>query len=72
MPEILRHGRTAYVADDLGGMVAGIDRVGDLDPEELRRDVERRFSVERMVDGYLQVYEAVAGTAGVLSARSAA
>lgn len=72
VPEVLRHGRTAYVADDLGGMVAGIDRVAELDPAELRADVERRFSVDRMVDEYLQVYESVARTAGVLSTRSAA
>ena len=72
VPELLRHGSTAFVADDLGGMVAGVDLVGDLDPAELRRDVEKRFSVERMVDAHLQLYEAVARTAGVLSARSAA
>lgn len=72
VPEVLRHGTTAYVADDLGGMVAGIDRVAELDPRELRADVERRFSVERMVNAYLQVYESVTRTAGVLSTRSAA
>ena len=72
VPEVLRHGTTAYVADDLAGMVAGVDRVADLDPELLRADVERRFSVERMVEEYLEVYESVTQTAGVLSARSAA
>lgn len=72
VPELLRHGRTAYVADDLGGMVAGIDRVAELDPTVLRADVENRFSVERMVEEYLEVYESVTQTAGVLSTRSAA
>jgi glycosyltransferase involved in cell wall biosynthesis len=72
VPEVLRHGTTAYIADDLGGMVAGVGRVAELDPQVLRADVERRFSVERMVEEYLDVYESVTQTAGVLSARSAA
>ena len=33
VPELLRHGRTAYIAHDLAGMVAGIERVAELDPD---------------------------------------
>jgi glycosyltransferase involved in cell wall biosynthesis len=72
VPEVLRHGETAYVADDLGGMVAGVELVSHVDPAVLRADVEQRFSVERMVEGYLEAYEASAGTAGVVSTRTAA
>jgi glycosyltransferase involved in cell wall biosynthesis len=72
VPEVLRHRETAYVADDLGGMVAGVELVSELDPAVLRADVERRYSVERMVEGYLEVYEALAATAGVVSTRTAA
>lgn len=72
VPEVLRHGETGYVADDLGGMVAGVELVSGLDPEVLRADVELRFSVERMVEGYLEAYESVAATAGVVSTRTAA
>jgi glycosyltransferase involved in cell wall biosynthesis len=59
VPEILRHGETALIADDLAGMVAALDRVSELDSTVLRREAEERFSVERMVQGYLDAYETV-------------
>ena len=54
--ELLRHGRTGYIASDLDDMVAGVEQVATLPPDVLRADAERRFSVTRMVDGYLQAY----------------
>jgi hypothetical protein len=38
-------------------MVAAVNRVSELDPAVLRREAEERFSVERMVQGYLEAYE---------------
>ena len=70
--ELLRHGETAYIADDLAGMVAGVDLVSQLDASVLRAEAKRRFRVERMVEGYLEAYEEVIRTSGVASARSAA
>jgi hypothetical protein len=61
VPEILRHGHTGFIADDVPGMVAAIARVAELDPAVLRAEAVERFSVERMVDGYLEAYHAVAG-----------
>ena len=57
VPEILRHGETAMIADDLAGMVAMVDQVAGLDPARLRQEAETRFSVARMVEGYLDAYE---------------
>ena len=54
---ILRHGETAMIADDLAGMVAMVDQVAGLDPARLRHEAETRFSVARMVEGYLDAYE---------------
>jgi len=63
VPEILRHGRTAFVSDDLAGMVAAVERAPELDPALLRQHAEERFSVENMVDGYIGAYEKmIAGT----------
>jgi glycosyltransferase involved in cell wall biosynthesis len=60
VPEILHHERTAFIADDLAGMVAAVDRAVELDPAVLRGSAEAHFSVERMVDGYIAAYEAMA------------
>ena len=46
VPEILRHGETAFIANDLAEMVALVDRVSELDPARLRQEVENRFSIE--------------------------
>ena len=59
VPEILHHGRTAFIADDLAGMVAAVDRAPELDPAHLRQSAIDRFSVERMVEGYIAAYEAI-------------
>jgi len=58
VPEVLRHGKTAIIADDLAGMIGGVEQAGELDPHVLRREAEERFSVRRMVEGYLDAYEA--------------
>jgi glycosyltransferase involved in cell wall biosynthesis len=58
VPEVLRHGKTAIIVDDLAGMMGGVERAGELDPHVLRREAEERFSVHRMVEGYLGAYEA--------------
>jgi glycosyltransferase involved in cell wall biosynthesis len=60
VPEILHHERTAFIADDLAGMVAAVDRAVELDPAVLRGSAEEHFSVERMVDAYIAAYEAMA------------
>jgi len=57
VPEVIDHGRTGLVVDDLAGMATAVEEVGHLDPLELRREVESRFSAERMVDDHLEAYE---------------
>lgn len=59
VPEILQHGETAFIANDLAEMVAFVDRASELDPVRLRREVEDRFSVRQMVQGYLDSYEKI-------------
>ena len=57
VPEVVDHGRTGLVVDDLDEMVAAVDQVGWLDPLVLRAEVEGRFSPERFVDEHLAAYE---------------
>ena len=45
--------------DKMGGMVAAVERVVELDSSELRRDAEARFSVDQMVNGYIAAYESM-------------
>jgi len=43
--------------------VAAIGRIGEIDRKACRRAVEDRFTVARMADKYLALYERILGTA---------
>jgi glycosyltransferase involved in cell wall biosynthesis len=59
MPEIIDHGRTGFLVDNLADAVEAIGAVHLLNRRTLRREVERRFSVERMADDYLALYRRI-------------
>ncbi|MHB8470701.1 MAG: glycosyltransferase family 4 protein, partial [Gaiellaceae bacterium] len=50
VPEVIDHGRSGIIVDDYREMAAAIPAADELDPHELRRLAEERFSRERMVD----------------------
>ncbi len=60
MPELIKHGETGYLLDSEDEMVEMIDRIETLDRARCRKWVEERFSVERMVDGYEDLYKMAA------------
>jgi len=61
VPEVVADGRTGFVVDDVEAAVRAVGRLGELSRADCRADVEQRFSVDRMVEGYLAVYRGVLG-----------
>jgi glycosyltransferase involved in cell wall biosynthesis len=59
VPELVRDGETGFVCETEDDMVAAVERVAGLGRAACRADFERRFTVERMVDRHVGVYEAV-------------
>jgi len=57
-PEIVDHGRNGYLCTSDDDFVAAVDAAGRLDRRACRATVVERFPVERMVDGYLEVFGA--------------
>jgi glycosyltransferase involved in cell wall biosynthesis len=57
--EIVDDGITGMVFSDLEQMANDLGRVFDLDRRRVRRRAIERFGVERMVDGYLEVYRRI-------------
>ncbi len=59
IPEVVVDGRTGYVVPrgDLDALCNAIENAERIDPEECRQEVERRFSPQRMVEGYLDIYK---------------
>jgi glycosyltransferase involved in cell wall biosynthesis len=62
VPEVIDHGVTGYVCEDIQGAVAALQRIDELSRTEIRAQFERRFTSETMaqnyVDGYATLLEA--------------
>jgi glycosyltransferase involved in cell wall biosynthesis len=59
MSEIVDDGVTGLLAEGVDAAVAAVDGAVDLDRSACRAVAERRFSAERMIDDYLDVYDGV-------------
>ncbi len=59
VPEVVDDGVTGYVVDDLEGAVRAVEQVGTLDRAQIRARCAQRFSRDRMVGDYLEVYRDV-------------
>jgi glycosyltransferase involved in cell wall biosynthesis len=64
VPEVVDHGRTGFVVDDLDGMVEAIGRLSAIDRRACRAAAEDRFTVGRMVDDVEAMYRAVLDEVG--------
>jgi glycosyltransferase involved in cell wall biosynthesis len=56
MPELIEHGVTGFLVDDLDGAVEAIGRIDEIDRNACRAAVAARFTVDRMADRYLSLY----------------
>lgn len=60
-PELIEDGVSGVLVspDDVDGLTAGITTASGLDRTAVRRHAEANFTIERMVDGYVAVYEKI-------------
>ena len=59
MPELIDHGRTGFLVDDVAGAVAAVARAAFVDRAAIRLQAIARFGLETMLDAYLRAYETV-------------
>ncbi len=59
-PEVIRDGVTGFLCETEAEMVGAVARVDRLDRAACRAEFERRFTVDRMADAYLDAYRTVA------------
>lgn len=59
MPEIIRHGETGYIVDDIDGATDAVAAITAIDRSNCRADVEQRFTDTRMARDYVRVYEEI-------------
>ncbi len=60
IPEIIEDGVTGFICDNLNDMVAAVDRLPLLQRQRCRDSFEARFTVQRMTEDYLAIYERMA------------
>ena len=59
MPELIENGKNGFLVNDVGEAVETVARIKEIDRASCRRHVERHFTVDRMINEYLQVYEMI-------------
>ncbi|WP_200962560.1 glycosyltransferase family 4 protein [Bosea sp. Root381] len=59
MPELIEHGVTGFLVDNLDEAVDAIGRIGQIDRAACRASVAARFSVDQMADRYEELYRSL-------------
>ena len=59
MEEVIDFGKTGFYADSIQALLSLVPRALSLDRRAVFEHAKQRFGPERMVDKYLQAYEAV-------------
>lgn len=54
--ELVVHAETGFVADDLPGLVSGIDRLDSIDRRSCRRRAERCWDIRQTAAAYEGIY----------------
>jgi glycosyltransferase involved in cell wall biosynthesis len=56
VPEVINPGVSGFIADSVDDLVAAIKKIGELRRENCRKEFERRFTAQVMVDQYEAIY----------------
>jgi glycosyltransferase involved in cell wall biosynthesis len=60
VPEVVEHGRTGFIVEDVAGAVAAVAALDQLSRPAIRRRFEQRWTARRMAEDYLDVYQRLA------------
>jgi glycosyltransferase involved in cell wall biosynthesis len=59
MPELIENGKNGFLVSNVDEAVEAVARIHEIDRPTCRRHVEGHFTVDRMIDAYMQVYEMI-------------
>lgn len=57
IPEIVEPGRNGFIVENLNEALEALEKIREIDRFACRRTVEEKFSQDRMVEAYLQIYQ---------------
>lgn len=64
VPEIVEHGRTGFIVEDVHAAVEAAERIDELSRQRCREVFEERFTVARMAHDYVELYARLLETGG--------
>ena len=59
MPELIRNKETGFLVNSVEEAAEAVQKVASISRKKCSESVEKRFSVDRMVDDYIKVYETI-------------
>jgi glycosyltransferase involved in cell wall biosynthesis len=59
MPEIIEHGVNGFIANNYTEFKQYVRRVGEIDPQDCRRSVTKRFTADIMTKNYVDLYRKI-------------
>jgi glycosyltransferase involved in cell wall biosynthesis len=59
MPEIIKDRTTGFLVSEAGEIPEAVSKIENIDRRQCRKWVEGNFSVDRMVDDYIRVYQTI-------------
>jgi glycosyltransferase involved in cell wall biosynthesis len=59
MSELIDTGKNGFLVDNVDEAIERVEHIKEIDRAACRRHVERYFTVDRMIDAYLNVYETI-------------
>lgn len=59
IPELVADKKTGFVVENVSEMAEAMGKIGEIDRKECRKRVEENFTVEKMVEGYEDLYEKI-------------
>jgi glycosyltransferase involved in cell wall biosynthesis len=59
MSELISDGETGFLVNSIDEAVEAVNKIASISRKSCRESVEKRFSVDRMVDDYIKVYEEI-------------
>jgi glycosyltransferase involved in cell wall biosynthesis len=65
MPELIEDGKTGFLVTNVAEAINAVDHIKDIDRAGCRRRVEQHFTVDRMVEDYILVYETILEKRGI-------
>ena len=59
IPEIIKEGKTGFIVENIYQMAKAIEKIPEISRKECRKWVEKKFTVQKMAEGYEKIYRSI-------------